>query len=54
MNNPEQLLTIAEQYRTQLAQANDRDTIRQKQQWFRQQAAPLFKTPGAPQPNTTK
>lgn len=43
MNNPEQVLTIAEQYRAQLTEANDRDTIREKQEWFRQEAAPLFK-----------
>jgi hypothetical protein len=43
MNNPEQVLTIAEQYRAQLSQANDKKTIREKQEWFRQEAAPLFK-----------
>jgi hypothetical protein len=43
MNNPEQVLTIAEQYRAELSQANDKEAIRQKQEWFRQEAAPLFK-----------
>jgi hypothetical protein len=43
MTNPEQVLTIAEQYRAQLTEASDKDTIREKQEWYRQQAAPLFK-----------
>lgn len=45
MNNPEQILTLAEQYREQLQDANDRNSIREKQEWFRQTAAPLFTTP---------
>ena len=48
MTNPEQVLTIAEQYRAQLSEAQDKDTIRQKQEWYRQQAAPLFKATPAP------
>ena len=43
MTNTEQVLTIAEQYRAQLSDAQDKDTIREKQEWYRQQAAPLFK-----------
>lgn len=58
MTNPEQVLTIAEQYRTQLSEAQDRDAIRQKQEWYRQQAAPLFKQTGGdtlnPKPTTQK
>lgn len=46
MSNTEQVLTLAEQYRQQLQEANDRDTIRAKQEWFREQAAPLFTTHG--------
>lgn len=46
MNNTEQLIQLTEQYRAQLTQATDRDTIRAKQEWFRQEAAPLFKTTG--------
>lgn len=42
MSKPEQILTLAEQYRQQLQDANDRDTIRAKQEWFRETAAPLF------------
>ena len=48
MTNTEQVLTIAEQYRAQLSEAQDKDTIRQKQEWYRQQAAPLFKPTPAP------
>lgn len=42
MSNPKQVLTLAEQYRQQLQDANDRDTIRAKQEWFHETAAPLF------------
>jgi|LakMenEpi03Aug12_release.lakeMendotaPanAssembly.Ray.scaffolds.fasta_scaffold1410721_2 hypothetical protein len=42
MSNTEQVLTLAEKYREELQEANDRDTIRAKQRWFRDQAAPLF------------
>ena len=48
MTNTEQILTIAEQYRAQLSDAQDKDAIREKQEWFRQEAAPLFK------PNATQ
>lgn len=48
MTNTEQVLTIAEQYRAQLSDAQDKDAIREKQEWFRQEAAPLFK------PNATQ
>lgn len=43
MTNPEQVLTIAEQYREQLTTADDKEAIREKQAWYREQAAPLFK-----------
>jgi hypothetical protein len=42
MSNTEQVLTLADQYRQELQEANDRDTIRAKQEWFRETAAPLF------------
>ena len=53
MTNTEQVLTIAEQYRAQLTDARDKDTIREKQEWYLQQAAPLFKPTGG-QPSTNK
>lgn len=43
MTDPKQVLTVTEQYRAQLSEAQDKETIRAKQEWFRQEAAPLFK-----------
>lgn len=50
MTNTEQVLTVTEQYRTQLTTADDKEAIREQQEWFRQEAAQLFK-PGTTQPN---
>ena len=43
MTNTEQVLTVTEQYRTQLTDADDKEAIRAQQEWFRQEAAQLFK-----------
>ena len=43
MSNPEQVIKLTEEYRAQLAEASDKETIREKQAWFREQAAPLWK-----------
>lgn len=43
MNDPKQVLTVAEQYREQLQSADDRDAIRERMEWYREQAGPLFK-----------
>lgn len=50
MTNTEQVLTVTEQYRTQLTDADDKEAIRAQQEWFRQEAAQLFK-PGGSQTN---
>jgi hypothetical protein len=42
--NPETLiLTLTEEYREQLQDADTREAIRERQEWFRETAAPLFK-----------
>lgn len=53
MNNPEQVIQLAEQYRQQLQAADTKDAIRERQQWFREQGANLFK-PGTPDTTPNK
>jgi hypothetical protein len=38
-----EILTLTEQYREQLQDADSRDSIRERQEWFRSTAAPLFR-----------
>lgn len=45
MDNAEQVLTVAAQYREQLSEAMTRDDIRERMEWYRHEGIPLFKPP---------
>ena len=43
MTDPKKVLKLAEQYRSNLEKAQDKDAIRQQQAWYQKKASPLFK-----------
>ena len=43
MTDPTKVLKLADQYRANLAKAQDKDAIRKQQVWYQKKASPLFK-----------